>query len=241
MRLKTRRRGGVGLTLPGLILRGLLAAVLALALAFAGALAYDTAAPPMSMLMLGRTLPGRDYRREYVRLADVSPVLLATVLASEDARFCRNDGVDWDSLREVLSDSDGPSRGASTITMQVAKNLFLWPGRSSLRKGVEIAMALALGRVWSKARTLEAYLNVAEWGDGVFGIEAAAQETFGKPASALSAREAALLATSLPNPKERDAGDPEPFQRRLAAHLVRRAKGMPEWLDCLPEASRYGD
>ena len=224
-----------------LLLRGRLAAMLALALAFAGLLAYDTLAPPVSTLMLGRLVTGQGYRRDYVRLDAVSPVMLASVLASEDARFCRNGGVDWGSLKEVLSDSDGPSRGASTITMQVAKNLFLWPGRSSLRKGIEIAVALVLGRVWSKAHTLEVYLNVAEWGDGVFGIEAAAQETFHKSASALGAREAALLATSLPNPRERDAGDPEPFQRKLASHLVSRARGMPEWLDCLPAGSRYGE
>ena len=227
--------------MPSLLLRGLLAATLALALAFAGLLAYDTLAPPVSTLMLGRLVSGQNYRRDYVPLAAVSPVMLASVLASEDARFCRNGGVDWDSLKEVLSDADGPSRGASTITMQVAKNLFLWPGRSSLRKGIEIAIALVLSRVWSKAHTLEVYVNVAEWGDGVFGIEAAAQETFGKPARELGAREAALLATSLPNPRERDAADPEPFQRKLAAHLVSRAKGMPEWLDCLPEGSRYGE
>ncbi len=235
MRLKRRGPG-----LLGFVLRGLLTLAVAFAAAFAGLLALDTAAAPVSTLMLGRALEGKGYRRDYVPLSAVAPVALAAVIASEDARFCRNDGVDWDSLKEVLSDADGPSRGASTITMQTAKNLFLWPGRSSVRKGIEIGVALLLGKVWSKAHTLEVYLNVAEWGEGVFGIEAAAQVYFNKSARDLDAREAALLATSLPNPSERDAGNPEPFQRRLAAGLIARARGMPEYFDCLPQGSRYG-
>ncbi len=216
--------------------------VVTLAVAFVGLLAIDTATPPISTLMVGRLLEGRGYERDYVRLAAIAPVAIASVIASEDARYCRNDGVDWDSLHEVLdtADADGPSRGASTITMQTAKNLFLWPGRSSIRKGIEIGIALMLGKVWSKAHTLEVYLNIAEWGDGLFGIEAAAQRYFGKSARDLNAREAALLATSLPNPIERDAANPEPFQRRLAASIVARARGSGEWLACLPRGSRYG-
>ena len=113
-----------------------------------------------------------------------------------------NDGVDWGALHKVLGGAgeNGPSRGASTITMQTAKNLFLWPSRSVVRKGLEIGMALVLGKAWSKARTLEIYLNIAEWGDGLYGIEAAARRYFHKSASELDAREAALLATALPDP-----------------------------------------
>ncbi len=124
------------------------------------------------------------------------------MIASEDASFCDNDGVDWGALREVHERrGDGePSRGASTLTMQTAKNLFLWPGRSVIRKGIEIGMALVLREAWSKARTLEIYLNIAEWGDGLYGIEAASQRYFHKSASQLNPHEAALLATSLPNP-----------------------------------------
>src|SRR4029077_5538845 len=115
-----------------------------------------------------------------------------SVIASEDARFCRHDGVDWGELRAVLRarGKNGPSRGASTITMQTAKNLFLWPGRSSVRKGVEIAMALVLDKAWSKAHTMEIYLNIAEWGDGLFGVEAAAQRYFHKSARDLNSPEA---------------------------------------------------
>ncbi len=223
----------------GSVLRCLVVGVVVLAVAFAALFTLDSVAPPVSTLMLGRLVTGRGYARDYVPLAAIAPAAIAAVVTSEDARYCRNGGVDWDALKEVLDEADGPSRGASTITMQTAKNLFLWPGRSTLRKGVEIGIALLLGRVWSKAHTLEVYLNVAEWGDGLFGIEAAAQHYFGHGARDLDAREAALLATSLPNPIERDAAAPEPFQRRLAAGLAARARGSAGWLDCLPRASRY--
>ena len=218
----------------GALARGALLAGLALAGIFAGLVVLYAFAPPVSTLMLGRKIEGKSYERTYVRLNEISPTVVAAVIASEDARFCRNGGVDWDALHEVMNDEDGPKRGASTITMQTAKNLFLWPGRSTLRKGIEIPVALVLGKVWTKARTIEIYLNIAEWGDGLFGVEAAAQRYFHKKASQLDAREAALLATSLPNPIKRDAGHPTSFQRRLAAGIVARARGSAEWLDCLP-------
>jgi monofunctional biosynthetic peptidoglycan transglycosylase len=188
--------------------------------------------------MLARLATGETYERDYVALKDIAPVLTASVIASEDASFCRNDGVDWDALQEVIADArnGGFSRGASTITMQTAKNLFLWPGRSFIRKAVEIAVALVLGKVWSKAYTMEVYLNIAEWGDGLFGVEAAAQRYFHKHASQLNAREAALLATSLPNPITRNARNPRPFQNRLAARIVRRARAVAT--GCLHFAKR---
>jgi monofunctional biosynthetic peptidoglycan transglycosylase len=119
--------------------------------------------------------------------------------------------------------------------MQTAKNLFLWPGRSAVRKGIEIGMALVLGKVWSKAHTIEVYLNIAEWGDGLYGVEAAAQHYFHKKASQLDARESALLATSLPNPIKRNAARPSPMQRILAARIVARARDAAQQLDCLPQ------
>jgi monofunctional glycosyltransferase len=220
----------------GALVRGALIVGLALLCLFTGLLIYDSFAPPISTLMLGRKIEGKSYERVYVRLRDIAPIAVASVIASEDARFCDNDGVDWGALHEVLTKAgkDGPSRGASTITMQTAKNLFLWPGRSTIRKGVEIGMALVLGKLWSKAHTMEVYLNVAEWGDGLFGIEAAAHRYFHKSASQLDAREAAFLATSLPNPIKRDAAHPKTFQRRLAANLVARAQDSADWVDCLP-------
>jgi monofunctional biosynthetic peptidoglycan transglycosylase len=217
-----------------MLARSVLFAGLALALVFIGFVALYAVAPPVSTLMLARTIMGKSNERVYVPLSDVAPVAAASIIASEDATFCRNHGVDWGALREVLSGA-GPRRGASTITMQTAKNLFLWQGRSVLRKGVEIPMALVLGQVWSKARTLEIYLNIAEWGDGLFGVEAAAQHYFHKKASRLDAREAALLATALPNPIKRDPAHPSPLQRRLAAGLMARAEGGSELLNCLPK------
>jgi monofunctional biosynthetic peptidoglycan transglycosylase len=186
--------------------------------------------------MLARVVTGDSYERDYTPLERIAPVLVASVIASEDAGFCRNDGVDWDALREVTARAwrGAPSRGASTITMQTAKNLFLWPSRSYIRKGVEIVMALALGKVWSKAKTIEVYLNVAEWGEGLFGVEAAAKRYFHKSASRLTAREAALLATSLPNPILRNPQHPKAFQLRLAGHIIRRARAAAQLTGCLP-------
>jgi monofunctional biosynthetic peptidoglycan transglycosylase len=208
----------------GVLWRAAVYGVFALVLLFVGLLALWSVAPPVSTLMLGRLISGQGYERDYVRLREVAPVLVASVVTSEDGQFCRNRGVDWGELREVMDNPDGPSRGASTITMQTAKNLFLWPGRSALRKAIEIPMALVLGRVWSKPHTMEVYLNIAEWGDGIFGIEAAARRYFQKGARDLDAREASLLATALPNPKERDPGRPSPIQRRLAARLAQRTR-----------------
>ena len=210
---------------------------LALVLVFAALVALYAVARPISTLMLGRTIEGKSYERVYVRLADIAPVAVASVIASEDDGFCHNDGVDWDALHEVMGGAgrNGPRRGASTITMQTAKNLFLWPGRSAVRKGIEIGMALVLGKAWSKAHTVEVYLNVAEWGDGVYGVEAAAERYFHKRASQLDARESALLATSLPNPIKRNAAHPSPMQRILAARIVARARDTIEQLDCLPQ------
>ncbi|NIX75105.1 monofunctional biosynthetic peptidoglycan transglycosylase [Microvirga sp. c23x22] len=193
------------------------------------------AAPPVSTLMLGRWLSLQPVSREYVGLETISSNLPLAVLTAEDSRFCQHGGVDWDALREVMeaADEDGPSRGASTIPMQTAKNLFLWPGRSYIRKGLELPVALYLDLIWSKRRMMEVYLNVAEWGDGVFGAEAAAQKYFRKSASSLSRREAALLATALPNPLVRNPGRPTARHRALAERLMGRMEGAAPFSECL--------
>ncbi len=194
-----------------------------------------TVVPPVSTLMLGRWLTLQEVDRRWVPLDRISPRLVASVLMSEDARYCAHHGVDWDAMREVIEDAEdgGPSRGASTVTMQTAKNLFLWPSRSYIRKGLELPLALWLDLVMSKRRIVEIYLNIAEWGPGIFGAEAAAQAAFGKPAAALGAREAALLATSLPNPIRRNAARPSRGHARLAAiNVVRAAEAQP-YLGCL--------
>jgi monofunctional biosynthetic peptidoglycan transglycosylase len=151
------------------------------------------------------------------------------VVGSEDARFCSHHGIDWDSLQNAIDDAqDGEvSGGGSTITQQVAKNLFLWNRRSVIRKGLEIPLAMWIDAVLSKARILEIYLNIAEMGpSGQFGAEAGANYAFGRPASSLSAREAALLASILPNPVTRSARNPGPGVRRLAGTYVVRAQSV---------------
>ena len=219
-----------------LLALGVAWAALAFLALFVCLVALYTVVRPVSTLMLARMVEGKSYQRIYAPLKTIAPAAVAAVIASEDASFCDNDGVDWGALREVLSGAGahGPSRGASTITMQTAKNLFLWPGRSAIRKSIEIPMALMLGLALSKARTLEIYLNVAEWGEGLYGIEAAAQRYFRKSASQLNPREAALLATSLPNPIRRNPTRPSPMQRRLAASLEAKAREGSELLKCLP-------
>jgi len=198
------------------------------------AFVYSLAHPP-SMLMLGRWLTGQPVDRRWVALDDISPNLVAAVVTSEDARFCSHHGVDWVELHAAIDEDEegGPSRGASTITMQTVKNLFLWNSRSFIRKGLEIPMALVLDRLWSKRRILEIYLNIAEWGDGVFGAEAASRADFGKSAKELNPREAALLAAALPNPKLRDPRRPSRGYLRRAATIARRASPDADWLDCV--------
>lgn len=189
--------------------------------------------PPVSTLMLGRWVTLRPVERVWMPLERISPNLVAAVVTSEDARFCRHSGIDWAALDEQLSAEDGPARGASTITMQTAKNLFLWPQRSFVRKGLEIPLALAIDAAWPKRRVLEVYLNIAEWGPGVFGAEAAAQRYFSKPAAQLTRREAALLATALPNPILRNPKRPSRRHGMLTGINIRRAAGAGRYLTCL--------
>src|SRR6266403_2427302 len=163
---------------------------------------------PISTLMLWRSATGARVEQSFVPIERMAPALPVTVIASEDGRFCTHRGVDWREIRERVEDVDAISaaRGVSTITQQTAKNLFLWPGRSFLRKGLELPLALWLDLVLPKRRLLEIYLNIAEWGpNGVFGAEAAARAAFSKSAGNLSTHEAALLAAILPNPQRRSA------------------------------------
>jgi monofunctional biosynthetic peptidoglycan transglycosylase len=182
---------------------------------------------PISTLMAWRWLSGAPVSREWIDFDAISPVLPRTVISSEDAKFCSHHGVDWGSLREVIDDAeDGEiARGGSTITQQVAKNLFLWPGRSFVRKALELPLALWIDFVLPKQRILEIYLNIAEWGpSGQFGAEAGAAYAFGRSASDLIPREAALLAAILPNPVTRSARNPGPGVRRLAGTYTARAQ-----------------
>jgi monofunctional glycosyltransferase len=182
---------------------------------------------PVSTLMAWRWLTGAPVSRQWIDFGAISPYLPRSVVASEDAKFCSHHGIDWGALRDVIDDAeDGEvTRGGSTITQQVAKNLFLWPGRSMVRKALEFPLALWTDLVLPKQRILEIYLNIAELGpSGQFGAEAGSAYAFGRPASSLSPREAALLAAILPNPVKRSARNPGPGVRRLAGTYMIRAQ-----------------
>jgi monofunctional biosynthetic peptidoglycan transglycosylase len=182
---------------------------------------------PVSTVMLWRRLTGQRVERLYVPLARISPNLARTVIVAEDGRFCSHYGVDFAEIQDAIQDADTleDMRGGSTITQQVAKNLFLWQGRSYVRKALEFPLALWIDLVLSKRRILEIYLNIAEWGpNGEFGVEAGARRAFGKSARVLSSTQAALLAAMLPNPHDRDARHPGPGLRRLAGLYVSRAE-----------------
>jgi monofunctional biosynthetic peptidoglycan transglycosylase len=191
---------------------------------------------PSSTLMLWRRVTGARVERTWAPLAAISPALPRAVLAAEDARFCTHRGVDTVELRNAIEDADELSdmRGGSTITQQTAKNLFLWQGRSVVRKVLEFPLALWIDLVLGKRRTMEIYLNIAEWGpNGEFGAEAAARHAFGKSARDLTAREAATLAAVLPNPARRSAQKPGPGVRRLSVIYQSRAAKSAGVSDCL--------
>jgi len=191
--------------------------------------------PPISTLMLARYVQFLWVDRQWVPLEEISPNLIRSVITSEDSGFCENHGVEWDALQEqveALSDGEKP-RGASTITMQTAKNLFLWGDRSYIRKGLELPLALMIDAILTKKRVLEIYLNIAEWGEGIFGAEAASQAWFGKPAKDLTKVEAARLATALPNPLGRNPAKPAPGHRRLAATNHARVGKAGPIFDCV--------
>jgi monofunctional biosynthetic peptidoglycan transglycosylase len=171
----------------------------------------------------------------------MAPALPRAVISAEDGSFCTHHGIDWRGLREAFEEADsfGEMRGGSTITQQVAKNLFLWQGRSYLRKALELPLAAWIDLVLPKRRVLEIYLNIAEWGpNGEFGAEAGAQRAFGKSARQLTAREAALLAAVLPSPRQRSAGKPSVGVRRLAALYEVRAARFGAHASCLGGRSR---
>lgn len=190
---------------------------------------YNTVFPPISTLMAARILTFRHVERQYVPLSRISPHLVRAVIAAEDGKFCTHHGVDWKALHNVVEnvvEDDDTSHGGSTITMQTAKNLFLWMNYSFARKPVEIPFALAIDAVWSKRLIMENYLNVAEFGRGVFGAEAAARHYFHKSAKNLTPREAALLAAVLPSPTRRNPARPNPYVSNYANNISARAGGV---------------
>jgi monofunctional biosynthetic peptidoglycan transglycosylase len=161
-------------------------------------------------------------KQEWVDLAKISPAMARSVVAAEDAKFCTHNGFDLDAIRDAIE--GGGKRGASTISQQVAKNVFLWHGRSYLRKGLEVGFTVLIELVWSKERIVEVYLNIAEFDEGVFGVAAAAQHYFGVAPNKLSTTQAARLAAILPNPKNRSASRPSNFVKKRTRSIIAGAR-----------------
>lgn len=179
---------------------------------------YDLINPPTTPYMFaeGRRLGGVE--QQWVDFADIAPVMGRSVVASEDANFCLHWGLDIGAIRAAMA--NGSSAGASTISQQVVKNAYLWQGRSWFRKAIEAGMTPVMELFWSKRRILEVYLNIIEFDEGVFGVQAAAQHFFGVDAADLTPRQAARLAAVLPDPKGRSASDPSQLVRNRAAQII---------------------
>jgi monofunctional glycosyltransferase len=159
--------------------------------------------PPITLTQLGSVLSGEGLKRDYINYEEMSPNIKLAVMASEDQIFPDHNGFDFNSIKKAMAYNEkkpGRIRGASTISQQVAKNVFLWQGRSWIRKGLEVYFTFMIEKIWGKQRILEMYLNVSEMGKGIYGVEAASRAYFKKPAKNLSRYEAALIASALPNP-----------------------------------------
>lgn len=226
-----RKRGGrawLGRMALGAV--GLLALPLLLSLIY-----LAPAVHPVSTLMIKDAAALDGYDRRWTPIEEIGPRLVNSVLMSEDGQFCNHHGIDLGEFRAVFRDflAGEAARGGSTVTMQTVKNLYLWHGRSYVRKALELPYAIYLDLVMPKRRIMEIYLNIAEWGPGIYGAEAAAQHHFGKSTRALSARQAALLAVALPNPLARTPGKPSPALNRLATTIERRAGHAGGYNSCL--------
>lgn len=199
-------------------------------------LVYRVVDPPLTPLMVIRPFEGIaggnfvGISKQWIDIDDVSPALLRSVIGSEDGRFFTHNGIDWKAVEHAQQRneaSDGKKLyGASTITMQCARNVFLWQGRNYVRKGLEVYFTYLIEFLWGKKRILEVYINVIEWGDGIYGVEAASQKYFGVSASKLTARQAALLAAVLPNPRRWSPAQPTAYINRRASSIQGRASGV---------------
>lgn len=219
-RIKRRKRYGLFITSVSVLFVAFVLAPVTWVFAY---LFFD---PPSTVLMMQRASEGQTIRHTPVPLNRMSPHIVRAVIASEDANFCAHSGFDVEAIQDAMeSNARGRrTRGASTVSQQTAKNLFLWPDRSWLRKGFETYFTSLIEFVWPKRRIMEAYLNAAEWGDGNFGVEAAARARFGVSAADLTPLQAARLAAVLPSPNRYSADNPGPYVRRRAATIVQRAR-----------------
>jgi monofunctional biosynthetic peptidoglycan transglycosylase len=214
-RAKTRKR------------RPLLTLLLILALIPIGGVVLHRFVPPLfTILMVQQAAAGHGMDYRWRSLDHISPRLVEAVIAAEDARFCQHHGFDVEAIQKAMEANERAEqrgsdkrRGASTISQQTAKNVFLWPSRDWVRKGLEVGYTGLIEAVWGKRRIMEMYLNVAEWAPGVYGAEAASRHWFNKSAENLTAREAARLAAILPSPRRYRAADPGPYVRRRASRI----------------------
>lgn len=189
----------------------------------AGVLLHRFAPVGVTFLMAQRAVEGEAYQRSWRPLSRIDPDLVTAVIAAEDAKFCSHYGFDIEAIEKALAHNErrpNRLRGGSTITQQTAKNVYLWPGRGWVRKGLEAWYTVLIETAWPKRRIMEVYLNVVEWGPGVYGAEAAARHWYGKSAEKLSAREAARLAAVLPSPRRYRADRPGPYVQRRTARIV---------------------
>jgi monofunctional biosynthetic peptidoglycan transglycosylase len=219
-RIKRRKRYGLLLTSFSVLFVALFVAPVTWTLAY---LFFD---PPSTVLMFERAAEGQSVRHTPVPITRMSPYIVRSVIAAEDANFCTHHGFDVAAIQDAMAaNADGGKvRGGSTISQQTAKNLFLWPQRSWVRKGFETYFTALIEFMWPKRRIMEAYLNAAEWGDGIFGVEAAARTRFGVSAADLTPLQAARLAAVLPSPNRWSATSPGPYVRGRAASIVARAQ-----------------
>ncbi len=185
-------------------------------------LLFSFVPPPINFYQLGEIWRLGGIDKDWVSWEEIAPVMGRSAVAAEDANFCNHWGFDMAAIRQAIE--EGSNRGASTITQQVVKNVFLWHGRSWVRKAMEAVLTPVVELVWSKERILEVYLNVAEFDDGVFGVQAAAQHHFGVDARDLTALQAARLAAVLPDPKGRSASEPTSFVRSRTRAIISGAE-----------------
>ena len=205
----------------------MLVVLLTLVLLPIGGVVIHRVVPPLTtLLMVRQAAHGASIDYRWRGLDDISPRLVDAAIAAEDSTFCRHRGFDMKAIERALKANErvekrgrGRIRGGSTISQQTAKNVFLWPGRDWIRKGMEAGYTVLIETVWGKRRIMEVYLNVAEWAPGVYGAEAASRQWFGKSARDLTAREAARLAAILPAPRRYQAASPGPYVRRRASRI----------------------
>ena len=195
---------------------------------------------PITPLMVIRSIQGEGLDRQWVSIEEMSPHLARAVIASEDNRFCEHGGIDWSAVRTVFDEyrEDGRLRGASTISMQTVKNLYFWPGRSVIRKGLEVAIVPIMESVWPKERIIEVYLNIVELGPGLYGAEAASRHYWGVSARALTAKQSAALAAILPAPRRRNPTARSRLIRQRVARIEHAWSQLGPMLDCVPAPRR---